>query len=119
MKKMKNQKGLTLVELLAVIVILGIISGIAVPSISGIINNSKAEAHTANVQMIKAAAKMATVIELAGGADGYTVTELVNGDFLEAAPLSPYDNVTPYSGTIGTDGAYTPGTEGADGKGPA
>ncbi len=34
-KRLKNEKGLTLVELLAVIVILGIIAAIAVPSIGG------------------------------------------------------------------------------------
>ena len=33
---LKNEKGLTLIELLAVIVILGIIAAIAVPSIGGI-----------------------------------------------------------------------------------
>ena len=36
-KRLNNEKGLTLVELLAVIVILGIIAAIAVPSIGGII----------------------------------------------------------------------------------
>ncbi len=37
-KLLKNQKGFTLVELLAVIVILGIIAAIAIPSIGNIID---------------------------------------------------------------------------------
>ncbi|PIC98790.1 type II secretion system protein [Sporosarcina sp. P29] len=41
MQKKLNQKGLTLVELLAVIVILGIIAAIAVPAIGNIIENTK------------------------------------------------------------------------------
>ena len=40
-KRLKNEKGLTLVELLAVIVILGVIAAIAVPSIGNIIENSR------------------------------------------------------------------------------
>ena len=55
MKFKKNQKGLTLIELLAVIVILGIISAIAVPAIGGIIEGSKDQADAANVIMIKEA----------------------------------------------------------------
>ena len=43
-ERLKNQKGLTLIELLAVIVILGIIAAIAIPSIGGIIHNSKKDA---------------------------------------------------------------------------
>lgn len=41
LQKKLNQKGLTLVELLAVIVILGIIAAIAVPAIGNIIENTK------------------------------------------------------------------------------
>ena len=40
MKKLNN-KGFTLVELLAVIIILAIVVGITIPSITSVINNSK------------------------------------------------------------------------------
>ncbi|WP_427109724.1 prepilin-type N-terminal cleavage/methylation domain-containing protein [Lysinibacillus xylanilyticus] len=40
-KLLKNQKGLTLIELLAVIVILAIVAAIAIPAIGNIIDNSK------------------------------------------------------------------------------
>lgn len=40
-KLLKNQKGLTLIELLAVIVILAIVAAIAVPAIGNIIENSR------------------------------------------------------------------------------
>ncbi|HHT38309.1 MAG TPA: prepilin-type N-terminal cleavage/methylation domain-containing protein [Mollicutes bacterium] len=49
---LKKKKGFTLVELLAVIVILAIILAIAVPGISGIINNSRRSAFEADVKMI-------------------------------------------------------------------
>ena len=39
-----NKKGFTLVELLAVIVILAIVVGISIPSVTGMINNSKNDA---------------------------------------------------------------------------
>ena len=49
---LKNKKGFTLVELLAVIVILAIILAIAIPGISGIINRAKKGAFESNVKMI-------------------------------------------------------------------
>ncbi|PIC96669.1 Tfp assembly type protein [Sporosarcina sp. P26b] len=76
MQKKLNQKGLTLVELLAVIVILGIIAAIAVPAIGNIITNSKVNAMKADGQNILAAAQMyfaengektAELVDLTGG----------------------------------------------------
>ena len=59
-KLLKNEKGLTLVELLAVIVILAIIA-IAVPAIGNIINKSKDRAILAEASNILAGAKIAYI----------------------------------------------------------
>lgn len=58
-KRLKDQRGLTLVELLAVIVILGIIAAIAIPSIGNIIAKSNYDAAKADALQILAAANMA------------------------------------------------------------
>ena len=58
---MNNEKGLTLIELLAVIVILGIVAAIAVPAIGNVINNSKDKALLADASNILAGAKIAMV----------------------------------------------------------
>ncbi|MEH7379779.1 prepilin-type N-terminal cleavage/methylation domain-containing protein [Bacillus sp. JJ1533] len=57
-KNIKNQKGLTLIELLAVIVILGIIAAIAVPAIGNVINNTKEKAAYADAQQIIESARL-------------------------------------------------------------
>lgn len=58
-KLVKNEKGLTLIELLAVIVILGIIAAIATPSISNIINTQRDKALLADASTMISAAKVA------------------------------------------------------------
>lgn len=101
-KILKNQKGLTLVELLAVIVILGIIAAIAVPSIGNIIEKSKADAHEANAEMLISAARMgvaaneynstkviATTDDGTGEAGEVTMANLVSAGYLESAIKDP------------------------------
>ena len=102
MKKfLKNQKGLTLVELLAVIVILGIIAAIAVPAIANIIDNSRKDAQFANAEALYDAARLAVVAEdergeryfYATSTDGDVTAEdevdLVGEGYLDAVPENP------------------------------
>jgi len=80
--RLNNEKGLTLVELLAVIVILGVIAAIAVPSIGNIVTNSKVNALKADGQNVLTAANMFFVENTVG-----TVTQatLIEKGFLEDA----------------------------------
>lgn len=69
-KRIENEKGLSLVELLAVIVILAIVAAIAIPAIGNIIANSKAKSEISDAIQILNAAKMYELdgnkIEIAG-----------------------------------------------------
>lgn len=62
-KYLKNQKGLTLIELLAVIVILGIIAAIAVPAIGSVIEKTRLDAVRADAMQVLDAAKLKVASE--------------------------------------------------------
>ncbi|WP_342559661.1 type II secretion system protein [Psychrobacillus sp. FSL W7-1457] len=99
MKKMKhllkNQKGLTLVELLAVIVILAIVSAIAVPAIGGIIENSRYSAVKADATNVLNAAKMYFIDnpeeKATDGVVSVKVSVLIEKNYLESAGKIPAD----------------------------
>lgn len=110
----KNQKGLTLVELLVVIVVLGIVSAIAVPSVGGILNNAKKDAHIANAQQMISSARLAITAEditFSSGSATINMDKLVTDGYLEAVPEDP--SGTEYIGdeslvtVTDTDGKYT------------
>jgi len=116
----KNQKGLTLVELLAVIVILGIVAAIAVPAVGNIIEDSREDAQNANALMILNAARLA---EAAGEAQydnegKMTLNQLVDTGHLSTIPGNPADN-KPYHGTNSfvkkVNGKYSVKLVGSDG----
>ncbi|MGO4544502.1 prepilin-type N-terminal cleavage/methylation domain-containing protein [Paenibacillus sp. 2TAB23] len=82
----RNQKGLTLIELLAVLVIVGIIAAIAIPAISGTIAKSKTKADAATVSMIKEAAMRYTIDTDQKATYTEDITKLTSEGYLNAAP---------------------------------
>lgn len=88
----EDQKGLTLIELLAVVVILGIIIAIAIPSISGIIERQKVKAHEANALMILDAAKMYYIDNPGKAVSGNSIDlkGLTDGKYLDGIPKNPF-----------------------------
>ncbi|WP_077706097.1 type II secretion system protein [Virgibacillus dokdonensis] len=91
-KLKQDQRGLTLVELLAVVVILAIVAAIAFVVIGNVIDNSKKDAHVANAQQIISAAKM---YESTGGDlenNGVTLKALQDDGFIEEEILDPWND---------------------------
>ncbi|MGE6412733.1 prepilin-type N-terminal cleavage/methylation domain-containing protein [Planococcus kocurii] len=86
-KKLNNEKGMTLIELLAVIVIIAIIAAIAIPAIGNIIENSRYSAVKADGTNVLSAANL-YFIENADKTKVSTTT-LKTAGFLESAGKIP------------------------------
>lgn len=83
-KHLKNQKGLTLIELLAVVVILAIIAAIAIPSIGAIINNTRIDAHIANAEQLVNSVKTAEATNVKPSTPNtYSLSQLVDEGLIE------------------------------------
>ena len=105
-KRIKNEKGLSLVELLAVIVILGIIAAIAIPAIGNIIENSRYNAVKADAINVLNAANL----YFTDNSDKTTVTveELKDETFLDSEGEITEGTVTKGNATKATNLAAGP-----------
>ena len=80
---LKSKKGVTLVELLAVIVILGIIAAIAVPAIGGLIERQQERAAGASFTAVEQAARTYALSE---SDTDFSMADLVP-DYLDKQPF--------------------------------
>ena len=85
-KMLKQQEGFTLVELMIVVVILGIISGIGIQQYGKVQEKAREGVDDANVKIIQSAVRM---YQLAKGDDPNEISDLI-GYGLEDVPKSPW-----------------------------
>jgi prepilin-type N-terminal cleavage/methylation domain-containing protein len=94
-KLLKQPEGFTLVELMVVLVILGIISGIGIQQYGRIQEQARQSAHEANKRVIRSAAQlwaMSTSKPVADSAASVkNVEDLVDAGYLDAYPKDPWD----------------------------
>ncbi|WP_164821702.1 prepilin-type N-terminal cleavage/methylation domain-containing protein [Paenibacillus koleovorans] len=97
----KNEKGLTLIELLAVIVIIAIIAAIAIPSIGSILEKTRVNAHRSNAHMLIDASRLLVSSEnitITGtGAIYLTMQELHDKGYLEVLTKDPSNKPETYA----------------------
>lgn len=107
LKKIRDQEGFTLVELLVVMAILAVLAALAVPKFGQMLEDSKYKTHNENVQMIYKAGEM-YVASTGNPAAAKTITDVKNAGFLSSDTIAtPYDSTIIYTCAIGTDGSIT------------
>jgi len=106
-KKVRDQKGFTLVELLVVMAILAVLAALAVPKFGQMLEDSKYKTHQENVMMIYKAGEM--YIASQGAPEKGTTVDiggLATAGFLKAGLTTPYDG-SAYTCTIDETGKIT------------
>ncbi|WKA60007.1 prepilin-type N-terminal cleavage/methylation domain-containing protein [Planococcus shenhongbingii] len=112
-KKLKNEKGMTLIELLAVIVIIAIIAAIAIPAIGGIIDNSRVGAIKSDATNALSAAELYK-LDIPATTGSVTVQQLLDAKYLDSAGKLPPAAVITFgtSSALNTIKTATPAIDG-------
>jgi type IV pilus assembly protein PilA len=99
LEKVKNQKGLTLVELLAIIVIIAVIGAIAIPTMNNVIRQTQTKAHRANAHMLVDTARnymVHTNYAMTAATEEITLAEMITAGLIQSAPVNPYRKAETY-----------------------
>jgi prepilin-type N-terminal cleavage/methylation domain-containing protein len=123
-KKRKRQRGFTLIEMMAVVVILSIVSGLGYVLVSNQIEQSRQKTDAANCRLILDAAQRYltdngpnSVSNIASGSgravDSYN--DLILKGYLQSAPTTPWSNSEGYIIKYSTSGVTGGPTSGING----
>lgn len=111
---LKDERGLTMVELLATVVILAIIMGIGAVAIGQVIQNSKEDAAVSEAQSAYTAAKLYLASTLGANATSFSVADLTTNKNFEVGNEDVWGgtanvatNQAKVVFTVGTDGTLT------------
>ncbi len=84
---LRNKKGITLIELIAVIVILGIIAAITIPTVGNLINTQRDAANEAQYELVLSAARLYAVVEEADTDATFSLADVIAAGFLNENPF--------------------------------
>lgn len=120
-RKMKNKKGFTLVELIVVLVILAILAALLIPALTGYIDKANQEKVVAETRMIVMAVQTEASTYYgtkgsSGAITGGTLAKLNDTDdaskaafeeIVKLAEVKGLGTTTSFTATVGTNGAVT------------
>ena len=101
----QHQRGFTLVELIIVMAILALLSGLAMTRYTSVLAKSKMDAHNNNLQMIIHAAQL--YYDSNNQAAIADIATLINAGYLKENPRNPINSQAAYTFTADSTGAYT------------
>ena len=115
---LNKNKGFSLVEILIVILVLAVITGIAIPSYLFITNRAKESAAESEMMNIAKALELHNTDNQAYPAPGDYPGVLEEGNYMEAVPVNdPWENVYIYDSDGNSYTLESRGMDGADGGG--